>query len=184
MWQFPFRGKKVSETSDSESFRKINILTEVEIPTDDHVGAFGTVRKHHVHEGVDLYCDEGEPVYAVESGTVVAIEDFTGEATGTEEFWHDTKAVLIEGASGVVNYGEIDPAEGITVGLEIHAGGCVGKVLRVLRKDKGRPLTMLHLELYEVGARETVEWTTEDSASPPGGLKDPTELLINSNKNW
>lgn len=125
---------------------------------------------------------EGEPVFAVEDGIVVAIEEFTGRATGTEEFWYDTWAVLVEGPSGVVNYGEIEPVEDLTVGSKVAAGGEIGKVLRVLKKDKGRPLTMLHLELYESGTRESVEWLPENASSPPAALQDPTPHLINSKK--
>ena len=49
----------------------------------DEPGRFGTVRKHEVHTGVDLYTYPGMPVLAVEAGVVVAIEKFTGLEAGS-----------------------------------------------------------------------------------------------------
>jgi hypothetical protein len=37
-----------------------------EIPTGNHFGAFGTTRKFDIHTGVDLYCNEGDEVFAME----------------------------------------------------------------------------------------------------------------------
>lgn len=146
---------------------------ETGLPFPPHPGAFGVERKHHVHEGVDLYCPEGTPVYAVEEGMVVAVLDFTGEAAGSS-WWADTKAVLVEGDTGVVVYGEIETD--LWVGDLVHAGDLVGKVVQVLTKDKGRPMSMLHLELHLTGTRDVYEWKV--GAERPASLLDPTELLF------
>jgi len=143
----------------------------------DLAGRFGAVRKYDVHTGVDLYTYPGMPVLAVESGEVVAIEDFTGPKAGSP-WWNDTQAVLVEGASGVVCYGEIVPPKEMRVGDRLEREQYVGGVRTVLKKDKGRPTTMLHVELYEHGTRETVWWRHGEPR--PHNLLDPTEHLIAS----
>ncbi len=135
-------------------------------------GAFSAERKHDVHTGVDLYCEPGAVVVAVEAGTVVAIEAFTGEAAGSP-WWFDTDAVLVEGASGVVVYGEVLPTT--SVGATVQQGEVLGKVVTVLKKDKGLSQTMLHLELYQRGARTTVWWLKNQPK--PESLLDPTQFL-------
>ena len=153
------------------------------IPISGHAGAFLTKRKHHTHTGVDLYCDDGEPVYAVESGTVVGIEQFTGEAQQTP-WWNDTECVLIEGASGVVCYGEITPHY-MQVGKQIKQGDVIGNVKRVLKDGKERPdiaghsTSMLHMEIYKHGIYRAFE-EVGDNKSDWNDLIDPTQLLINS----
>ena len=172
---FPFSNKKVGLTNESLHFKSIDIAKEVMIPLPPHPGAFGVVRKHHTHEGVDLYCVEHEPVFAMESGVVVAIMKFTGPHAGTP-WWHDTFAVAVSGHHGVINYGEINPASNLEVGAFVSRGQLLGNVLTVLRKDKGRPRDMLHLELYEPDAKISQGW--EVGGLKPRGLLDPTELLL------
>jgi murein DD-endopeptidase MepM/ murein hydrolase activator NlpD len=176
---FPFN-KMARITEDSNSFESVNYDIETEIPIgNQHVGAFGYVRKNHIHEGVDLYCKEGEDVYAMEEGVVVFIENFTGpNADPPSPWWKHTRAVHIEGESGVIVYGEIIEADEITVGAHIKQGNLIGKVTQVLDKDKGRPMIMLHLELYEHGHRGSVTWNVGETL--PVGLKDPTNLLIDA----
>lgn len=82
-------------------------ITDGNIP---HPGSFGTVRKHDIHTGIDIYCHDGQYVIAVEDGEVVSIENFNGShANPPSPWWNNTKAVMIEGESGVVVYGEIKP---------------------------------------------------------------------------
>jgi len=137
-------------------------------------GQFGAVRKHDIHTGIDLYTYPGMPALAVEDGRIVAIEDFTGPKAGSP-WWEDTQAVLIEGVSGVVCYGELTPLRSVKIGERVKQGTCLGCVKRVLRRDKGRPMTMLHLELYRPGTRESVWWRL--GAAQPAELLDPTGLL-------
>ena len=63
---------------------------------DGHPGAFGVERRHHFHEGVDLYTEQGGPVFAVEAGVVVALTPFTGQALG-HTWWNDTDALFVHG---------------------------------------------------------------------------------------
>jgi hypothetical protein len=136
--------------------------------------AFGAVRKYDVHTGVDLYCRFNEPVCAVEAGTVVGIEHFTGPYVDSP-WWLDTWAVLVEGPSGVICYGELEQKMSIEVGMVLHQDDFVGLVARVLPAKKGRHSTMLHLELYKPGTRKTVWWHL--GKPQPKQLLDPTVLL-------
>lgn len=141
------------------------------VPEVGHPGAFGTQRKFDFHTGVDLYADAGTPVTAVEPGIVVAVIAFTGPEAESP-WWLPTSAVLIEGASGVVLYGEIKTA--LKVGNAVPTGGFIGHVERVLRNDKGKPTCMLHLELYKSGTTDAVWWKSGDQ---PEALLDPTPFL-------
>ena len=141
----------------------------------DLPGTFGFVRKHHIHEGVDLYCEDGALVTAVEDGVVVAVIPFTGLlAIPPSPWWNETQAVLVEGASGVVVYGEI-----LTLalpGYPVKAGGTIGVVRTVLKVDKGRPMSMLHLELHEHGTRNAYDWPV--GGPMPPSLRNPTPFLL------
>ena len=146
---------------------------------DLHPGAFGFVRANHVHEGVDLYCADGTPVMAVEDGVIVAVIAFTGpSAEPPSPWWHDTQAILVEGESGVVVYGEVGVGTGIREGVRVGAGEVIGHVRQVLVKPKTppRPMSMLHLELHEKGTRDAYEWTEEGGR--PKSLLDPTMHLL------
>ena len=170
-WKNPLPFNLVA-SADTLSFQSMG-QGQTALPLPPHPGAFGVVRKHHRHEGIDLYAPEGTEVCAVEDGVVVAVINFTGEKAGSP-WWHDTQAVMIEGASGVVLYGEISTK--LSVGQSLQAGDLIGQIKTVLKQDKGRPMSMLHLELYEAGAREALEWPVEKQAAP-AGLCDPTPYL-------
>jgi murein DD-endopeptidase MepM/ murein hydrolase activator NlpD len=179
-WLNPLRLDLVA-TGDSLSFKDMK-PGETGLPLGpDHPGAFGFVRKHHVHEGVDLYTEDGAEVSAVEDGIVVNIEPFTGPKAGFPH-WLDTDAVLVEGESGVVVYGEIAPRAGLCIGQRVIAGELIGNVVPVLRNDKGRPRIMLHMELHAAGTPKTYEWTLsadgDKMKTKPASLRDPTPYLL------
>lgn len=137
-----------------------------------HYARFGAVRTHDIHTGIDLHCDPGTKVSAMEAGTVVAVVDFTGPEAGSP-WWHSTKAVMVEGDSGVLLYGELRTS--LNVGDYLFAGDYIGDIKTVLKIDKGKPLAMLHLELYTPGTKEPVWWTL--NSPQPDDLLDPTFLL-------
>jgi murein DD-endopeptidase MepM/ murein hydrolase activator NlpD len=143
------------------------------IPSGFHPGAFGALRKHDVHTGIDLYCNDGESVYAIEDGVVVNICDFTGPKVNLP-WWNDTRAILIEGKSGVILYGEL--LECVKLGDSVKEGQLIGNIKRVLKTDKGLPMDMLHLELYDTGYRGDGEIWKHDELKPEA-LKDPLILL-------
>lgn len=164
---------------DSESFRNIDFDYKTNLPVSEHVGAFGVKRKHHFHEGVDLYAPEGTVVRAVEDGVVVRVAQFTGEAVDMP-WWEDTWAVMVEGQSGVVVYGEIVPCSDLIgptpLRTEVCVGDPIGAVKRVLKVDKGRPMSMLHLELRKHGTTDWSGWYEETGR--PDNLLDPTPHLL------
>lgn len=150
------------------------------IPVNNHPGAFGTKRRYDVHTGVDLYCEDKEPIFAVEDGEIVKKELFTGTPLGFS-WWEDTDAVMIKGKSGFVNYGEM--STDLPVGHFVKKGDQIGVVKRVLFEHKkrwdikGHSTSMLHIELYDALVDFAV-WVHER----PEHLLDPTLFLIESNE--
>ena len=144
------------------------------IPTSDKPGGFGHRRKHDVHAGIDLYCDEGTEVFAIEDGEVVAIFPFTGTKAGSG-WWEDTDAIMIKHRHNVVLYGEVVVETGLKVGSKVEEGDLLGKVKRVLKEDKGLPVSMLHVEEYELNSTDAVWWFLDEEK--PADLIDPYSLL-------
>lgn len=157
------------------------------LPIGDHPGAFGARRKHDMHTGVDLYTVEGAKVFAVERGVIKHIGRFTGASVGTS-WWNETDAIVIEGASGCVVYGEIIVAEGIAVGDSVNIGDCLGVVTAVLVPSKirndiaGYSNVMLHLELLREFKGEFVDWGLGEVK--PFILLDPTPMLAGIGVNF
>jgi len=178
MWQFPLNKKLLGSTENSDSFKLIDIATECEVPIRNHVGAFGAVRKHDIHKGIDLYANAGDAVYAVENGVVCLIRPFTGASIGTP-WWNETEALNIAGPSGVVVYGEIKISNQLQMGSEVKRGDFLGTVQTVLQKDKGRPMSMLHLALHRHGIQSNGEWCL--GAPQPKGLLNPTSYVLQGN---
>ena len=140
-------------------------------------GGFGYVRKHHVHEGVDIYVPEETPVFNMCGGTIAHIGRFTGPHVGSP-WWNDTWCVMVDTPVGTFNYGEIRPNGKLSIGEPILPGSKIGTVLRVLRNDKGKPTSMLHLELYSRWCKQTMpihEWPLH--AERPRGLGNVTPIL-------
>ena len=141
-----------------------------------HPGSFGVNRHLHVHTGVDLYTPLGSPVFAIEYGKIIKIAWFTGPSINLP-WWNDTRAVYIQGNSGVFNYGEIQELPTLHVGQYVQASDLLGHIVPVLRKWKGRPMTMLHIELYDHGYTDSwKEWPI--NTIKPQHLIDPTRHLL------
>lgn len=137
-WLFPLKNYKYS------------------IPEGDHPGSFLKERKHHFHEGVDLYGKDGQEVYSVENGTVHKILNFTGEKANSP-WWNNTDAIIIKGSSGFVLYGEIKVNSKIKEGDCISQGQLIGKITPVLKKRKNNPIAMLHFEWYSKEVNNPIE---------------------------
>lgn len=131
----------------------------------DAPGQFGAIRRYDIHTGIDLYAERDTQVVSVEDGVVVTIKMFTGiNADDPSPWWNDTPAVLVEGVSGVVVYGEVSPR--VRVGQTVSAGDLIGVVEQpVLKTFKGRPMAMLHLHEQLPGV-PTVPY------APPGTVRD------------
>lgn len=174
MWTLPLNKKLLRLTNDSMSFQNIDISKRVEIPFGNHVGAFGYERRFDVHKGIDLYANEGDEVYAVEDGIVTNIRHFTGEVIGTP-WWNNTDAISISGWSGNVVYGELEVDQSMSMGKEVRAGDKIGVIRTVLKKDKGRPTSMLHLAVHKHGVQTSGVW--EIGKPCPSDLIDPAVFL-------
>lgn len=148
-----------------------------QLPLSTEPGSFGYIRKHDIHTGVDLYCENNDAVYAMYDGIIVNIEDFTGiNSNPPTSWWNDTNSVLILHNDFVICYGEITVANNITIGSSVKEGDIIGYVKQVLKKDKNKtPLSMLHIELYEKHITESVVW--ELNTDKPYGLLDISVLL-------
>ena len=155
------------------------------IPVKGHPGSYLHKRKHHTHTGVDLYTYDKAVVRAVEDGVIVSLEPFTGAIDGSP-WWEDTWCVLVEGASGVVCYGELYQDLGCRkVGDKVYRGMGIGNVKKVLKQDypepnvEGHSPSMLHIEMYKPGIKRAFEEQGKN-LSDWNDLVDPTPYLINA----
>lgn len=172
---FPLqRTPKVSQ-DDNHDYGEILRQGECIVPLPPHPGAYGVSRKHHIHEGIDLYGVVDEPVFTIQDGIIVDIVPFTGIHTDTP-WWNDTQAVVIADNTGYWVYGELIPVAGRYVGQQICEGEIVGRLVPVLKKDKGRPTTMLHLERWVGAYPYRYMWRLNTDGIP--WLKDPTPELL------
>ncbi len=146
----------------------------VNIPDINSPAYFAFRRKYYHHEGIDLYCPLHQEVVAIESGTIVKIDKFTGEhAHPPTSHWNNTWSILIQGSSGVIGYCELEPF--VKEGEQVTEGQSLGRIIPVLKKDKGNGITMLHLEHYATGTAEHVTWLLNEPQ--PAQLLNPRPLL-------
>lgn len=147
-----------------------------EILPEGSVGDFAFQRSFYYHPGIDIYCQAGQEVVAIEDGIVVHIENFTGpDAEPPSPWWLETWSILIEGKSGVLGYCELKPQPGIQIGSVVKEGDVIATIVPVLKRDKGNGTTMLHFEHYEPGTRHHVTWVLD--TNKPAELKNPRSLL-------
>jgi hypothetical protein len=146
-----------------------------DIPQGDHPGAFGARRKHHIHEGVDIYAPHASCVYAITNGVIISAYQFTGKLVGMP-WWNDTWAIAVADDTGIWVYGEVySPC--YRIGDHVKEGQCIALVEQVLKIDKGRPLSMLHLERWKpFTSPHTFLWQLNQPQ--PDFLLDPTPLLL------
>lgn len=146
------------------------------IPYNGHPGYFASKRKYDIHIGIDLYCNDGDPVYALYDGEITLIEAFTGKfASPPSPWWNNTYSVTIYDGKGYILYGEIIPSSNIHVGKYIKSGDQIGTIKQVLKINKGRPTSMLHLELYSSNISESYIWNL--NTNKPEHLHDPTVVF-------
>jgi hypothetical protein len=146
------------------------------IPHWGHVGDFAFRRSHYYHPGIDLYCADLQPVQAIEEGTIVNIEVFTGpNAEPPSPWWNETFSIMVQGNSGVIGYCELVPFQHLKVGQTVDEDETIALITPVLKKDKGNGTTMLHLEHYSRGTTGHVTWVLD--CDKPKQLLNPRELL-------
>ena len=149
-----------------------------DIPCCNHYGSYMVKRKFDVHTGVDLYTPVGSFVWAVEDGEVVSIRPFTGKKAGCSH-WEDTMAIDIEGFTGTICYGEVEPEKGLKVGDFVKKGQKIATVKRVLKQFKGKATSMLHFAIHRHGFRYLLKDQLDKKAESFYDLQiDPRMLLI------
>lgn len=153
------------------------------IPIGKHQpGSFGYISRNNnnINTGVDLICAPGTDVAAVESGTVVNIEYFTGPEASCPEY-NTSMAILIASNNSVILYGYIEPLPEIKPGILINSGQLIGKVVSLQKnekniKKKNNKKSMLRIELYKKNTIKSIWW--EYGKTQPKRLLDPTKKLL------
>lgn len=154
------------------------LLPMPDIPVCLHHGAFEVKRKVDEHTGCDLFCPDKSIVYAVEDGQIIKIRPFTGKEVGCE-WWEETKAIDIEGYTGTICYGEIEPLNILKEGDYVKAGDKIGTVKTVLKKYKGKPMSMLHFAMHTRAFGLMMKYNENKENEPIYDLHvDPTLLLL------
>lgn len=167
--------KLITVNSSSSEFSS-SYKNTTEIPVGNHPGSFGFVRKNHIHEGIDLYAENLDSVFSVEDGVILGIFPFTG-VIANSPWWEDTWCIFVKHSDFILNYGEVLPNPNIEVGNKVKEGDILGNIKTVLKSDKGRPMSMLHLEMYSLEAKEPIkEWSL--NTLKPQQLLDPTKFLL------
>lgn len=150
------------------------------LPTPLEPGSFGFKRTFDRHTGVDIYCEAGTAVRAVENGVVVKIGQFTGKSVGSE-WWNETEYIAIRSNHHTVLYGEVEVDKKWKVGDRVWTAQILGKVVPVLPDNKLRPdirnhsCSMLHIELYTELEDEPVVCGNDNQHAKH--LLDPTPFL-------
>lgn len=141
------------------------------------LGKFKSMRKFDIHTGIDLYCAENEEVFAMEDGIVMKNQPFTGSLANSP-WWEETNYLGIKGQSGYIVYGEL--ISSLKEGEKVIKGQIIGNVKRVLKKNKGNPQSMLHLEFYSDFVDDPVVWNIGEKKHKL--LLNPENLLFFMNK--
>ncbi len=134
---------------------------------------FGFKRKYDYHTGVDLFCKENTKVYSMYNGIVTSIHKFTGFEESP--WWNDTFAVMIyhPEINKTILYGELIAT--VNAGDIVEEGNVIGNVKQVLKEDKGKPMTMLHIECYNGIQNDSVWWKLNETK--PENLEDISIFL-------
>lgn len=139
----------------------------------NHSCGFGSSRKGGHNTGIDLICDPHQEVVAVESGRILAVQNFSEKKP--EPWINMTRVILIEGASGVIAYGNVKEVPGLAEGEYIDAGELIGTVMPIYKSKKNKA-TKFKLEWYTKGTKRRGSWL---SCKPkPNNMLDPTPMLI------
>lgn len=178
----------VNITCGHKWYNPLGMNKKLYIPINPHPGSFGAVRKFDIHKGVDLYCEHGDDVYAVEDGEIIDTGVFTGPNADCA-WWLETFYIVVKGKSGYVIYGEVglDTVNALmsTGNAHVKAGQLIASVINVLPLEKkrydipGHSNAMLHLELlsdYVDPKRKSSDWALTQPR--PKWLLDPTPYLF------
>jgi murein DD-endopeptidase MepM/ murein hydrolase activator NlpD len=161
------------------------------LPKDGQPGSFWEDREDRHHAGIDLYAPPSSNVVAVESGTVVSVEEFTSPRI--LPYWNTTYSIMVKNPRGLfIRYAELEHVF-VNNQDQVHAGQIIGEVGSVLIKDKidhtsphyiqklkdADLPSMLHFEVYSTWPISGPRYLGGNFFTDeiPSGLIDPTTFL-------
>jgi murein DD-endopeptidase MepM/ murein hydrolase activator NlpD len=133
--------------------------------------SFGSGREGgaRTHAAADLYFEVGQPIYAVDDGTVL----------DTYFFYSETYALEVQHPNFIIRYGEIRQklAPGVAVGSKVKAGQIIAYVGQMYCC---RP--MLHFEMFSGKSKGTLTDTSRPPYYRRSDLINPTTQLLDWKK--
>jgi len=108
-------------------------------------GHFGSTRTGHVHEGLDLLVDPGEPVFSPVAGEVVGL----GYAYRNDRTF---RVVAIEGDGIRWDLMYVMPARDLFIGAHVLPGEVVGYAQNIVDRYGPPMLPHIHIETRRDGA--------------------------------
>jgi murein DD-endopeptidase MepM/ murein hydrolase activator NlpD len=161
------------------------------IPILSRPGSFWEDRGDRRHCGVDIYAPQQSKILAIEDGEVIKVGVFT--SPDKSSYWHTTRYILIQNATGLVcRYAELADVI-VSVGDFVKGGreiATVGSVLDLDKITEKAPMyiqkireqnlpSMLHFELYQAIPIETDNYLGGNwfGDTKPKNLLDPTDYL-------
>lgn len=150
-------------------------------------GSFWQNRGDRHHAGVDLYAPANSPVYAIQTGRVLAVSIFT--SPGVLPYWNTTYSILLQLPSGIIlRYAELGQSL-VAQGDVVLAGQMIGKVGEVLMKNRvttsdpqyiqdlknSDHSAMLHFEVY---SSPPEDWNENYLGGNYFGYNDPPPFLL------
>lgn len=145
-----------------------------------HSSGFGSRKSNgKFHTGVDIQCEPEQQVVSMEYGVVVDIQPFIKAKESNNV--RKTKTIFVEGATGVIVYGNVIYDSNLEIDQEVEAGQPIGKTVNIYRnKSNKHNVCYLHIEWYEPGTRKRVNWNP--NYPKPEHLWDPSTKLLNIKK--
>jgi murein DD-endopeptidase MepM/ murein hydrolase activator NlpD len=131
-------------------------------------GHFGAHRTDHIHQGVDLKCNVGQPIYAPIDGEITKIGRVSTkhslrfiEITGNLVV-EDINSKYVSHKRCIIRLLYVIPGHDISKGKNVKAGDCLGSSADLHTKDaKGHQAypnnvgQHLHVEIYTGGKKDT-----------------------------
>lgn len=124
---------------------------------------YGSASPTGHHKAIDIRAAVGDPVLAVDAGTVVGHSGWDGPKTAGLMIQHDGGPVVV--------YGAVSPSGRASVGNRVQRGQQIAKVGQYPGGS-----SMLHFEVYRVGTRKRPKWPF--GKAQPGSLVDPETYLL------
>ena len=156
--------------------RLVSYKTDTGVTIGNRGRIFGASRSggRRIHVGVDLFGRFGDPVHAIENGTIV---NFFGFCCGdVKTSW----ALFVAHANGVVNYGEVNPNSLSELGLSRGSPVLAGQQIATVGRNPGGS-TMIHFETYLPGTQRSHRWMR--GRNRPRNLLNPTRALLDLMEN-